>query len=835
MRVVQGLGAGAIGPIVLTLLGDLFTLEERAKVQGLFSAVWGVSSVAGPWLGGLPDRQPLVAMGLLRDRPVRAWSRPGSWSATSSEDVRRDRGPADRLARRRRCWRPARRCSCWRSSEGPRPRSASVAGLCWRGGGAPGAGSSAVERRAADPILPPDLFARVPIAAAIAGSFLIGALLFGIDTYVPLYVQGVAGRQGDRGGRGDHAAVPLLGDQRGRGGQGGGPVRVPGDGVVGMGMIAAGDGRPGAGGRPPGSAALSCSRSSLVVIGLGFGPASLCCILGRPERGRLEPPGRGHRGRDVRRVLGGALGVGVLGATLAFEFARRLASAGAGGIDVVAALRPETHALLTADQLRLVQGPWAGPSATSSSRCSPGVVAILARPAGRRPGRLAGRAPRHLPSRPCTCPISGGARMTSRPASHMMGRVSSSLHAHHLEARASRRVTMTSNGPRLRLLASLLALALARRSRPGRRSRRDRLEAQGRPAGPAAGGPDARRTSRSRSRPTSAAGARPSIRPRRASSWRSARTPSTTTSARSGTSRPGSWSASFKGQLGFDDKTVALSPDGAYLAGKTTLRQRRRGPARRRTAGWPSRSTPTRRSSTSSTSPAGDRVVFGRLQDRKLQVCDIKSGDKVCDLDPGQGGRPRGVAFSPGRAYLAVASWCDGTAPGLRPGHRQARRRGPHAQAERPERPLLRPGLLARRLRAGRPVRVLRRPTGSSAGTPPTARWSADFDLGKEITRSPTFYKAGGSTGSPTSRPGWSWATRSSTGPPARRSGPPLRRQEPQAQPPAVPRRRARPGRHATSPSMALRTAVIPRDKIAGAVEDRPLRRQRRRRLAPAR
>src|SRR4051794_13569485 len=56
-RVVQGLGAGAVGPMVLTLLGDLFTLEERARVQGLFSAVWGVSSMAGPALGGvLTDR-----------------------------------------------------------------------------------------------------------------------------------------------------------------------------------------------------------------------------------------------------------------------------------------------------------------------------------------------------------------------------------------------------------------------------------------------------------------------------------------------------------------------------------------------------------------------------------------------------------------------------------------------------------------------------------------------------------------------------------------------------------------------------------------------------------
>ncbi len=51
MRVLQGLGAGAVAPIVLTLLGDLFTLEQCARVQGWFSAVWGVSSLAGPCLG----------------------------------------------------------------------------------------------------------------------------------------------------------------------------------------------------------------------------------------------------------------------------------------------------------------------------------------------------------------------------------------------------------------------------------------------------------------------------------------------------------------------------------------------------------------------------------------------------------------------------------------------------------------------------------------------------------------------------------------------------------------------------------------------------------------
>ena len=52
-RAIQGLGAGAVQPIVFTIVGDLYSLEQRAKVQGFFSAIWGTSSVAGPAVGAL--------------------------------------------------------------------------------------------------------------------------------------------------------------------------------------------------------------------------------------------------------------------------------------------------------------------------------------------------------------------------------------------------------------------------------------------------------------------------------------------------------------------------------------------------------------------------------------------------------------------------------------------------------------------------------------------------------------------------------------------------------------------------------------------------------------
>jgi EmrB/QacA subfamily drug resistance transporter len=51
-RGFQGLGAGAIFPISLAVIGDLFTPRERGKYQGLFGAVFGVSALIGPFLGG---------------------------------------------------------------------------------------------------------------------------------------------------------------------------------------------------------------------------------------------------------------------------------------------------------------------------------------------------------------------------------------------------------------------------------------------------------------------------------------------------------------------------------------------------------------------------------------------------------------------------------------------------------------------------------------------------------------------------------------------------------------------------------------------------------------
>lgn len=51
-RTIQGVGAGAILPVSLTILADLYPINKRAKIMGLNNASWGIASVFGPLAGG---------------------------------------------------------------------------------------------------------------------------------------------------------------------------------------------------------------------------------------------------------------------------------------------------------------------------------------------------------------------------------------------------------------------------------------------------------------------------------------------------------------------------------------------------------------------------------------------------------------------------------------------------------------------------------------------------------------------------------------------------------------------------------------------------------------
>ena len=349
MRVLQGLGAGAVAPIVITMIGDLYTLRERARVQGLFSGVWGVSSLAGPALGGV-----------LTDHL--------SWRWVFFVTV-----PFGAVA----AWILARHVH--ERVEPRTPRPIDWAGAAWLAGGS-GALLMAVlggqgrpawataawlaaavalvvlllrqERRAADPVLPLDLLERPAIAAAILGSFVFGGLLFGIDTYVPLFVQGVLGGTATDAGRMitplflswavsvsvAAAVVVRLGYRA---------TAVAGSSLIALGLlgVACGSLVP--------HAARPVIAAGLVVMGLGMGPTSLSYILSVQNAVPWGRRGSATGAVTFVRTIGGALVVGLLGATLEWELAHRLA--GAPGLDIAAALRPETHARLAPAALASVR------------------------------------------------------------------------------------------------------------------------------------------------------------------------------------------------------------------------------------------------------------------------------------------------------------------------------------------------------------------------------------------------------------------------------------------------------------------------------------------------
>ena len=52
-RLVQGVGAGAVQPVAMTIVGDLYSVHERGKIQGWLASVWAVSAILGPLVGGL--------------------------------------------------------------------------------------------------------------------------------------------------------------------------------------------------------------------------------------------------------------------------------------------------------------------------------------------------------------------------------------------------------------------------------------------------------------------------------------------------------------------------------------------------------------------------------------------------------------------------------------------------------------------------------------------------------------------------------------------------------------------------------------------------------------
>ncbi|MBI4815392.1 MAG: MFS transporter [Deltaproteobacteria bacterium] len=328
-RTIQGLGAGSTLPISMTIVGDLFALEERAKVQGAFGSVWGAAGIAGPILAGL-----IVDVASWR------WT---FWinvpfGLTSILILTRGYRETPTHGRPSIDWAGAALLATGAlcvllAAEGTRPWVTGVFGMTLLGA------LSWVERRVKEPVIPLALLARRSVFVSSLSSAALGVIMMGTLMFVPLYVQGVLGGSPTEGGS---AIAPMLV---------GWPIAAA---VITRVIVRVGFAKPVLIGAVLCAGPLSglvyalshgsslwTLRALAFATGLGMGSTNTAILLA--VQSGVERAERGVATASVMfaRSMGGAMGTGLMGALFAQKLGESLPSA-----SVTALLGPERDVIL---------------------------------------------------------------------------------------------------------------------------------------------------------------------------------------------------------------------------------------------------------------------------------------------------------------------------------------------------------------------------------------------------------------------------------------------------------------------------------------------------------
>lgn len=349
-RGVQGLGAGAIQPAAVTIMGDIYSVAERAVAQSYIAGVWAIAAVVGPTLGGLLSDHTSwrwifwinVPLGVLAG--VVLWRRFAEEAGRAARLERRsiDVGGALLLA----------------GAAGLLLLGLLEGGIRWAWWSPVGVGIFAasavlltafvgVERRVPDPVLPLWVFSNRVLNAATIGAFVVGMLMLGVTSYVPVYAQRVLGEGAVVSGLAVAALAigwPIAASTAGRFYLRWGfrPVMLAGSafGLVGTGIVATVG--PDS---PVWVLALGC-----MVLGLGLGYVASPSIIAAQSAVAWRDRGVATGANMFARSVGSAVGVAAFGAIANGVVAARLGGGHrAGSVDLdalpVSILDPALHAV----------------------------------------------------------------------------------------------------------------------------------------------------------------------------------------------------------------------------------------------------------------------------------------------------------------------------------------------------------------------------------------------------------------------------------------------------------------------------------------------------------
>lgn len=192
-RTVQGIGAGAVQPIAMTVVGDIYTAEERGRIQGYLSGVWGISSIVGPALGAFFVQTLNWSVVFWVNIPI-GLAAMAMLAVFLDENVARKPHRIDYAGAALLGVTVSVLLVLMLQGQMLGARNTWLPVLLGAAAAFAFAGFVAQEHRASEPVLPLSLWRSRVIAAGNVGSVLTGALMMGITAYLPTYVQGVLGR-----------------------------------------------------------------------------------------------------------------------------------------------------------------------------------------------------------------------------------------------------------------------------------------------------------------------------------------------------------------------------------------------------------------------------------------------------------------------------------------------------------------------------------------------------------------------------------------------------------------------------------------------------------------